>query len=52
MIREVIALADEPCDLCGETIPQEDISVEGFELTGMLICAECLEHMAEGASSE
>jgi formylmethanofuran dehydrogenase subunit E len=35
------------CELCGEEIPQEDMSVEAFEETGFLVCAHCLEHHAE-----
>lgn len=44
---EVVPLADESCDLCGEPIDQDDISVEAFEMTGALACTACLESMAE-----
>lgn len=36
-------LDDAHCELCGEPIPQEDVSVEAFEASGLLICTECLE---------
>jgi len=37
-------LPDESfCELCGEPIPQEDVSVEAFEASGLLICTDCLE---------
>ena len=39
-----MTLPDEAfCELCGEPIPQEDVSVEAFEASGLLICADCLE---------
>lgn len=44
------AFTDEGfCDECSEPIPQSEISVEAFEVSGRLICTACLEQMAEGA---
>lgn len=42
---------DGYCELCGEPIAPEDVSVEAFEVTGMLTCTQCLEAMAENASA-
>lgn len=31
------------CEFCGEEIPQEDVSVEAFEISGEVRCRECAE---------
>lgn len=33
------------CELCSAIIPPEDVSVEAFEASGLLICTSCLEDM-------
>lgn len=40
-----LAEADAHCELCGEPIPQSEVSVEAFEVTGMLVCTACIEDM-------
>ena len=49
--RADIASFSEPaeavCELCGEPMDPEDISVEAFEMSGCLACSECLEGLAE-----
>lgn len=36
-------LDDARCELCGGPIEQADLSVEAFEATGFLVCADCIE---------
>ena len=48
----IIPAQDGHCDLCGEPIPQEDVSVEAFEASGLLICPLCNEHNLEALNYE
>ena len=40
-------LEDCHCELCCHRIPPEDVSVEAFEASGLLICTQCLEGLMD-----